>query len=160
LDGNFFKRTHWNFPGGYASVLTFDDTHTYSFRMFDSIEALTSEVYFTPGTKGYTLLKYDRRSNRNNKVWETRVPLRAPATLSTPNRVFLGGIADVVPEEDPYAAFKGKLGGELYVIDAADGMVEQKLKIPGEPVFNGMAATPGRLFLSLRTGTVVGLTSK
>jgi hypothetical protein len=37
--------------------------------------------------------------------------------------------------------------------------VEQKLKIPGEPVFNGMAATPGRLFLALKTGTVVGLTS-
>ena len=59
-----------------------------------------------------------------------------------------------------YAAFNGKLGGEVYVVSAADGTVEQKLKIAGEPVFNGMAATPGRLFLALRTGTVVGLTSK
>ena len=160
LDGNYFKRTHWNFPGGFASVLTYDDTSTYSFRMFDSNKALTSEVYFTPGTKGYALLKYDRRKFRNNKVWEMRVPLRAPATLSTPNRIFLGGIPDAVPEHDPYAAFKGKLGGDLYVVNAADGTIEQKLKIPGEPVFNGMAATPGRLFLSLRTGTVIGVTSK
>jgi hypothetical protein len=160
LDGNYFKRTHWNFPGGYASVLTFDDRSIYSFRMFDSNRALTSEVYFTPGTKGYALLKYERRSRSNHEVWETRVPLRAPATLSTPNRIFLGGIPDVVPEEDPYAAFNGKLGGELYVVSAADGTVEQKLKIAGEPVFNGMAATPNRLFLALRTGKVVGLAGK
>jgi len=160
LDGNYFKRTHWNFPGGYASVLTFDDESLYSFRMFDSTRALTSEVYFTPGTKGYALLKYERRPNGNRKVWEARLPLRAPATLSTPNRVFLGGIPDVVPKDAPYAAFRGKLGGELYVVSAADGTVEQKLKLPGEPVFNGMAATPGKLFLTLRTGTVVGLTGK
>ena len=141
-------------------MLTYDDNATYSFRMFDSTRALTSEVYFTPGTKGYALLKYDRRKYRNNEVWETRVPLRAPATLSTPNRIFLGGIPDVVPEDDPYAAFDGELGGELYVVNAADGTVEQILKIPGEPVFNGMAATPDRLFLAVRTGTVIGLTGK
>jgi hypothetical protein len=160
LDGDYFKRTHWNFPGGYASVLTFDDNFIYSLRMFDSTRALTSEVYFTPGTKGYALLKYKRLPRNNHRAWETRVPLRAQAILSTPNRIFLGGIPDVVSEDDPYAAFDGKLGGQLYVINAADGTVEQKLKIPGEPVFHGVAATPGKLFLALKTGTVVGLTSK
>jgi hypothetical protein len=77
--------------------------------------------------------------------------------LSTPERIFLGGIPDVMPEQDPYAAFKGKLGGELYVVNGADGKVEQKLKIPGEPVFNGIAATPGRLFVTLKNGKVVAL---
>jgi outer membrane protein assembly factor BamB len=157
LDGHFFKRTHWNFTGGYATHLTYDASSLYAFRMFDSLQALTSEVYFTPGRKGYALLKYDRRPNGNRKAWEIRVPLRAPAMLSTPRRVFLGGIPDVVPKEDPYAAYQGRLGAELYVVGAADGTVEQKLKIPAEPVFLGIAATPGRLFLSLKNGKVVGL---
>jgi len=35
--------------------------------------------------------------------------------------------------------------------------IEQKLKIPSEPVFHGIAATPGRLFLSLKNGKVICL---
>jgi hypothetical protein len=157
LDGYFFKRTHWNFIGGYATQLTYDSGNIYSFRMFDSVQALTSEVYFTPGKKGYALLKYDRKPNGNRKAWEVRVPLRAPAMLSTPDRIFLGGIPDVMPKDDPYAAFQGRLGAELHVVSAADGKVEQKLKIPAEPVFHGIAATPGKLFLSLKDGKMVGL---
>jgi hypothetical protein len=160
LDGYFFKRTHWNFNGGYATQLTYDSANIYSFRMFDSLQALTSEVYFTPGKKGYALLKYERKPKSNHKAWEIRVPLRAPAMLSTPEHVFLGGIPDVVPEDDPYASYYGRLGAELYVINVADGKVEQKLKIPAEPVFHGIAATPGRLFLSLKNGKVVGLKGK
>ncbi len=157
LDGDYFKRTHWNFQGGHASVLVHNAESIYSFRMFDSTRALTSEVFFTPGTKGYALLKYERGPKNNLKAWEVRLPLRAPAVLATPERVFLGGIPDVVPKQDPYAAYKGRLGGELYVVSAVDGSVEQKLKIPGEPVFNGIAATPGKLFLTLRNGAVIGL---
>jgi hypothetical protein len=80
--------------------------------------------------------------------------------LSTPERIFLGGIPDVMPVQDPYAASKGKLGGAMYVVSAADGKIEQKLKIPGEPVFNGIAATPGKLFLTLKNGKVIGLVGK
>ena len=160
LDGDYFKRTHWNFSGGYASLLTYDAKSLYSFRMFDSTKALTSEVFFTPGKTGYALLKYERKQAQNRKAWEVRLPLRAPAMLSTPKRIFLGGIPDVMPKQDPYAAFKGKLGGELYVVNSANGKVEQKLKIPGEPVFNGIAATPGRLFLTLKNGKVIGLVGK
>lgn len=69
------------------------------------------------------------------------------------------GVFDTQIVVDNLAAFSGKRGGELFVIRAADGTVEQELKIPGEPVFKGIAATPGSLFLTLRTGIVVGLTS-
>jgi len=160
LDGDLFKRTHWNFAGGYASYLTHDAKRLYSFRMFDSTRALTSEVFFTPGKKGYALLGYERRKPRNRKIWEVRLPLRASAMLSTSKRVFLAGVPDIVPKQDPYASYKGKLGGQLYVVGAAAGEVERKVKIPAEPVFNGIAATPGRLFLTLKNGSVIGLSGK
>jgi len=160
LDGDLFKRTHWNFNGGYASHLTYDAKRLFSFRMFDSTRALTSEVFFTHGKKGYALLGYERRKSRNHKIWELRLPLRATAMLSTSKRIFLAGVPDIVPKQDPYASYKGKLGGRLYVVSASTGEVERKVKIPAEPVFNGIAATPSKLFLTLKNGAVIGLTGK
>jgi len=153
LDDAQFKRTHWNFAGGYANLVSYDDEDLYAFRMFDSVQALTSEVFFTPGTKGYTLQRYFRRDGKSEPGWQVRVPLRATAMLSTPKRIFLAGIPDKAPRSDPFAAFKGKFGAELYVFDlAAKGEQKQIVKLPAAPVFHGIAATPGRLFLTLEDG--------
>jgi hypothetical protein len=74
--------------------------------------------------------------------------------LSTPDRVYVAGPPDVVADKDPLAAFEGRLGGELHVIDARNGKCLQRLKLPAPPVFHGIAAARGRLFLTLADGQV------
>jgi hypothetical protein len=55
------------------------------------------------------------------------------------------------------AAFEGRGGAVLRAVSSKDGdiMTEQKLDAP--PVFDGLIAAKGRLYLSLENGTVLCL---
>ena len=55
------------------------------------------------------------------------------------------------------AGFEGQRGVYLRVILAADGRKASEIKLPDMPVFDGLAAAGGRLYVSLRNGTVVCL---
>jgi hypothetical protein len=156
LDDKQFKRSHWNFKGGYANLVSYDDSSLFAFRMFESVQALTSEVFFIPGTNGYTLQRYIREGERNKPGWKIKLPVRATAMLTTPDQIFLAGVPDFAPDDDPFASFKGKLGAELYVVDIeSNGEKRQVAKIAAAPVYNGIAAIPGKLFLSLENGEVM-----
>ncbi len=104
-------------------------------------------------------------------VWKTWVPVRisamvlagaapAGAGLSVGRAnvpggtLFFAGPPDVLDPEDPMAAFEGRKGGALWAVSAADGkrLAEHKLESP--PVFDGMIAAGGRLYMSTRDGKV------
>jgi outer membrane protein assembly factor BamB len=83
------------------------------------------------------------------------VPVRVRAMAQTRDRLFVAGPPDVVDAKDPLGAFENRLGGVLYAVDSATGkkLSEQKLDAP--PVFNGIAAANGRLFLATADGRLV-----
>jgi len=56
---------------------------------------------------------------------------------------------------DALDTFQGKKGGVLLATDKATGKPLAELKLPSSPVFDGMIAVGGRLFLALKNGTVV-----
>ncbi len=59
-------------------------------------------------------------------------------------------------EVDPIAeALEVKRGGRLLALSTADGGTAGELDLPSPPVFDGMAAAQGRLYLSTRLGNVV-----
>ncbi len=53
------------------------------------------------------------------------------------------------------AAFRGNKGSFLRLDSNSDGQTQFETKLPALPVFDGMAAADGRLFLSLKNGSVV-----
>ena len=88
-------------------------------------------------------------------LWKTWLKVRIRAMVKTRDTVFAAGPPDVLDPEDPLAAFEGRRGGVLVSVSAKDGTKTSEVKLDSEPVFDGMIATPGRLFISLRDGSVV-----
>ncbi len=100
-------------------------------------------------------------------------PIQARAMVLAGKTLFLAGPPDVLDEEaalrnpdDPAIrrqleaqanALAGKLGGQLLAISANDGKVLACYDLGEMPVFDGMAAAGGRLFLSTAKGTVLCL---
>jgi len=60
-----------------------------------------------------------------------------------------------VPNDDPMAAFDGKLGGRLWIAAAADGSKVAEHKIDATPVFDGLIAARGQLYLATTEGHVI-----
>jgi hypothetical protein len=71
--------------------------------------------------------------------------------------LFVAGPPDVLEADDPYAAFEGRSDARLAAVSAADGttLAEQQLDAP--PVFDGLIAAAGRLYVSLEDGSIACL---
>lgn len=98
------------------------------------------------------------QGNRNRKKWpthhwETLLPFQARAMVLTPNTLFVAGWPDAFDEDDPYAAPEGRKGGVLWSVTTA-GKKQAEWALPSPPVFDGMVVANGRLYLSLKNGTI------
>jgi outer membrane protein assembly factor BamB len=105
------------------------------------------------GTNEYKLScsrKLDRKSTQH--VWSVQLPVRVQAMLLAGETLFMAGPPDVVDKEDYWAALDGKKGAELWAVSAAKGEKLSATKLDALPVFNGMAAAGGRLYLSTQDG--------
>jgi hypothetical protein len=104
--------------------------------------------------------------------WREENPsLLSRAMVLAGKTLFVAGPPDVVDEEvvfsnpfdrqvqgtakDQAAALKGLNGGLLHAVSTEDGEVLNELHFDGCPVFDGMAAAEGKLFLSMMDGSVV-----
>ncbi|MBL7040510.1 MAG: PQQ-binding-like beta-propeller repeat protein [Pirellulaceae bacterium] len=185
LDDTWHDRFYWFhndlWPGSHfatrgpksGQILVFDDKTTYGQRAFSVRERLSPK--FTPGRDGYLLfadlgdteaLLPGNRSGRGTEYkpakgpkWSTHVPIRALAMVLTRNALFLAGPPDAVPEKDPYAALEGRMGAALWAVSTEDGskLVERRLDSP--PVFDGMIAADGKLYVSTVDGRLLCLGS-
>jgi outer membrane protein assembly factor BamB len=154
LDDAYFKRMPWSLDrSGHARLIVYDDEQAYCLRMFDSLQGLDPSVYFTPGADGYLLFASDRDKGRH--AWKQRVPIRGRAMAVTTDQLCVAGPPDVVDQEDPLAAFEGRKGGVLRVLDKKSGQLEKEFTLSAPPVFNGIAAANGHLLLTLEDGRVV-----
>jgi outer membrane protein assembly factor BamB len=154
LDDAYFKRTPWRFEGvnEWGRLIVHDSRSVYYVRMFDSLEGLNPDVYFTPGAAGYLL--FAREAGGKERGWSGRVPVRIRAMVAARDRLFVAGPPDVVDPKDPLGAFEGRKGGRLYVVDSATGEKLAEHALPHPPVFNGMAAARGRLYVAGEDGSL------
>jgi hypothetical protein len=74
--------------------------------------------------------------------------------------LFVAGAPDVFDAKDPYAAFEARKGARVVAVSAKDGKKLSETPLDCPPVFDGMIAARGRLFASLRDGTLVCLAGK
>jgi hypothetical protein len=90
-------------------------------------------------------------------VWMNWLPVRIRAMVKAGDTLFVAGAPDVFKPEDPYAAFEARRGAKLVAVAAADGETLSDTALEYPPVFDGMIAANGRLFASLRDGSIVCL---
>ena len=69
--------------------------------------------------------------------------------------LLLAGPPDVMPDDDPYASFEGRLGAKLWAVSTADGVELAEYDLKSEPVYDGFIAAAGRLYLSTAKGEVL-----
>ncbi len=115
----------------------------------------------------------DRRDKGKPAVlkyhWTKRVPLLVKALVVTDESIFVAGPHDVVKTEEETGdgalvltnakevldAWNGKLGGTLWAVSRRDGSKRAAYELESPPVFDGMAAAGGSLYLSTVDGRVV-----
>ena len=153
LDDTYFKRTPWSCDGEYGNLIACNKESVYYVRQFDSLKGLDPMVYFTPGAQGYTLFAKNMGARKN--TWLDRVPVRIRAMVLASGRLFVAGPPDVVDPKDPLGAFEDRKGGVLDFIDVASGKEVAEHKLDAPPVFNGLAAASGRLYVSTTRGDLV-----
>ena len=108
--------------------------------------------------------------------WTMDLPLFARAMVLADKTLFIAGPPDLVDEDQAFrtmddaktqaalkaqvAAMEGGKGAVLWAVSTADGSKLAELKLPGTPVFDGLAAAGGCLYMTTTNGNVVCLTSK
>ncbi len=124
----------------------------YSRARGDEIRKLESEAFGLDKMIGYT--------RAEPPVWMKWLSLRIRAMVKAGDTLFVAGSPDVFDQKDPYAAFETRKGAQVVAVSAKDGNKLSETPLECPPVFDGMIAADGRLFASLRDGSVVCLGGK
>jgi len=185
LDHSGFDRLYWMYaerwPGLYVAVeaskagqiLVFDDHTVYGLHTFT--RKFSRSPYFQPGADGYELFADDignepvldpqqARRERGTMTrsappkWSVRIPVRARAMVLAGPHLFLAGPPDLIDPKDPYGALEGRKGAELWAVATADGRKLAAYRLAAPPVFDGLIAAQGRLFLVMADGAVASWT--
>ena len=150
LDGNaWVGRARWRGPKTRAELLVFDRETTYGV-----LTPASGERLIAPGQSEYKLFAVGARE------WSHQVPLRIGAMVLAADTLFAAGTPDVIDEKDYWAALDGRKGAELWALSAADGTKLHSLRLEAPPVFDGMAAARGRIYLSTKDGRLLCLGKK
>ncbi len=89
--------------------------------------------------------------------WWKRIPIQVRAMVQTEDVLFVAG-----PNGSPLtsqAALEGKAPASLLAVSPADGEVLAEMSLPATPVWDGMAAANGNLYIALANGRLLCLWS-
>jgi outer membrane protein assembly factor BamB len=87
--------------------------------------------------------------------WWKRIPIQAWAMVKTEDVLFVAGAPGNTSISQE--ALDGKAPGLLLAVSPADGTVLTETALPSMPVWDGMAAAQGRLYITLVDGSTVCL---
>jgi len=88
-------------------------------------------------------------------AWQRHVPIRVTALVRAGDRLFAAGSPDKVDPADPHGAWEGRQGGVLAALAADDGRLLSEFRLPAPPVWDGLAAANGGLYLTTMDGKVL-----
>ena len=104
------------------------------------------------GLKKPVLMEADIQSG---DTWSVHIPIRVRAMVLASDRLFVAGPPDVIPDDDPAAAFEGRKGGDLWAVSAETGKkIDDVYHTDAPPVYDGLIAAGGSLYLSTTGGTI------
>ncbi len=169
LDPSWFNRTFWQAGQARTSgLMVLGEDVAYGMELYSS---RSRETVFKPAADAYRLmcipLKGPVGGSKNNQaagnarrqgpkpLWEQPVGIRVTAMVRAKDTIFVAGSPDIVDPEDPHGAWEGRKGGILAAFAAEDGKKLAEYKLPAPPVWDGMAAASGRLFIGTADGHVL-----
>jgi hypothetical protein len=181
LDDSWFHRNYWTIAdgmgGNYAvwwrtageapsgRILVFDESTVYGFGRTKVNNRLT-----TAGKRGsphhlFAIRRANgggagaggggrKRKSQKDPLWSREVPFMARAMVLAGDSLFVAG-----PRGDyrKPGAFEGAEGVVLAAVSTADGTTLAECPLDAVPVWDGMAAAGGRLYVALTDGSVVCL---
>ncbi|MEF8788182.1 MAG: PQQ-binding-like beta-propeller repeat protein, partial [Planctomycetota bacterium] len=179
-----FNRVYWMYssrwPGYYfgyeaprtGQIIVFDEETTYAVKYYAERHGHSPE--FRPGS-GYRLVA-DRNSNdpvlRTARwgqekgggfsreqfwKWSRQVPVRVEAMVQAGDRLYLAGPPDLEGGTKARDAIRGLQGARFRVVSAADGRKISSRELEEAPVFDGLIAAYGRLYMATQQGTLICL---
>ena len=142
----------------FGLILTFNDdtvwavqrTKTYGYRL-----VADRNTSFSPDEPFLPDFRKASEKDAPNPKWSVDLPMRPRAMLRAGKRLFLGGMPCEIGQADPFAAYEGRKGGLLWAVSPADGGRISELKLKAPPVWDGMAAANGRLYICTEDGKVL-----
>ena len=171
LDGWMFNRFGWAFVGARGATgtqIVHDDDRLYATRATRSFARNTtfivgsgyplmeanlparSETYARFEDSAFAYLGY--RAPRMKPNWQCRIPVRGQAMLLTSNTLLVAGLPDEISQADPYAAFEGRKGGKLLIIDRKTGKTLSEHALDSPPVWDGMSFASKRVLVAQENG--------
>jgi hypothetical protein len=138
------KKEWLNFITPSGQLLAIADGQAYGIRA----------IYDSRGSLGRTQGCRIYRMDGTDRKWMHRVGVQFRAMVLAGETLFLAGWPDVADETDPLAASEGRKGGLLWAVSSADGGKACEYKLDSPPVFDGLIAAGGRLYMAHRNGTV------
>ena len=93
-------------------------------------------------------------------LWTQKLPVLVRAMVLAQETLFMAGPPDIFATSGPAAAFEDDKENLLLVASAADGKELARYKLDSSPVFDGMAAAYGRLYIATEDGSVLCLMDK
>ncbi len=105
--------------------------------------------------------------------WTRSIPFHVRSMVRAGKTLFVAGPPDLLDEEQAFkqpddagvrarlveqtAAFEGRKGAFLWAVAADDGRTLAEYKLDSPPVWDGLAAARGRLYLSTTAGAVMSM---
>ncbi len=97
--------------------------------------------------------------------WIKRHPIIVRAMALAEETLFVAGIPDVArpsPKsaihlqnaDEAQAAWEGEKGGLLWGVNTSDGTARTKIRLTSPPIFDGLIAARGRLYVALKDGSI------
>jgi len=105
--------------------------------------------------KSYSLDKRAGYTRAKPAKWQEWISVRVRAMVRTGNDLFIAGPPDVLREGDELAAFQGRAGGKLLTVNPENGEITSETNLKNPPVFDGLIAAQGHLYMCTRDGSVI-----
>ena len=156
----------------YGLMLVFDDKTVWGIHRIASRKDKDGYAVFAaprgdPSDEESLLPDFAERSGKKvvgGRSWTVGLAMRPRAMVRADNCLFIGGMPDRPVPKPPSppgnTAFEGKTGGLLYIVSCGDGRTLARVKLESAPVWDGMAAARGRLYVATRDGRLVCMGQK
>ncbi len=163
LDPSWHIRSYWAYGQIVGQTLVFEGDEGYAALAYPNaarwaaFQAGQGYIVYKgktcvpkPGERLYAL-------KREERIWQTTVPVRPVAMCSTPDGLIVAGPPDSPDPQEATAALEGRRGGILLVLDRDDGSIRRRVPLAAPPVNDGVFAFRGRIVIVTVQGSVVVL---
>jgi hypothetical protein len=152
LDGTMFIRTCWWTDGRAAGqMLVVRGARTWGVRCCPPHQTPTIHVKRTPYELSAWAFEQDTKPSEEDRGWTVKdIPVAVRAMVLAGETLFIAGPPDRLDAK----------GGLLWAYSAADGRRLAQMRLDSPPVWDGMAAVDGRLYISAKSRKLICLGRK